>query len=488
MAARLPLDFPFLNGETDDDEDGKTPLHPQIWLRKMERFWDSTTDDKTKVGHITNALEPGSVAEEWWLDVAATDRDTYDKALALFKNRWPTRKKTATSTPIQRVALRNLKLTEEELGEWVGTGKKRTYSHVVWVDKVEGMWKELNDPAGHLLDDIRHNMPQALLDCLALKAEDEYKGEEFFEAIRLVPIDRVVRKAKADAQLRSVVELMANMGGPPPTQAPAPTTPFYPSVTPHNPYYPPAQQTPAQQQQQQMPPVTPTPRYVAPFRRELPAHHQGPTTPPGYRQLPTPSASSPNPFGDMTTPRQSNFYNQVLQAPASPLEGRDTRQGSAQLAKHAADNSVPFTDDEAGHAAYLRAITAFDQANGADGMATFTSTALLPLSPGTSRLATRECYTCGKSSQPPHIGNDCNDPNKIPIRESQWRSYINRYMNPTGQRGTPTAARRYNPQPAIIAQINVTDDGVEFDTGVYPADQLHFSDGSHSGNGQESRR
>lgn len=67
----------------------------------------------------------------------------------------------------------------------------------------------------------------------------------------------------------------------------------------------------------------------------------------------------------MTTPLQPNvFYNQALQAPASPLKGRDTRQGSAQLAKHAADNSTPFADNEAGHAAYQREITAFDQANG----------------------------------------------------------------------------------------------------------------------------
>lgn len=68
----------------------------------------------------------------------------------------------------------------------------------------------------------------------------------------------------------------------------------------------------------------------------------------------TPAASSPNnPFADTTTPRQpNNFYNQVLQAPASPLEGRDTRQGSVQLARHAVETSIPFTDDEAGQAAY----------------------------------------------------------------------------------------------------------------------------------------
>lgn len=121
-------------------------------------------------------------------------------------------------------------------------------------------------------------------------------------------------------------------------------------------------------------------------------------------------------------------------------------------------------------------------------MATFTSTALLSLSPGTLKLGSRECYNCGKLSQPPHVGNDCIDPNKILIRESQWRSYINRFMNPSGQQSSPGNNCRYNPQPAIIAQIGVTDDRVEFDTGVYPADLLQFSEGSFPGNGQESRR
>lgn len=174
--------------------------------------------------------------------------------------------KTVSTALIQRVALRNLKL-KEDLGEWVGTGKKQMYSHVTWVDKVQEMWKELNDLSGHLLDDIRNNMPQALLDCLALKAEDEYKGDMFFKAIHLVPIDCVVRKAKADVQLHSVVELMANLGGAPPLQLPAATTPFYPSVIPHSPYYPSAPHTPAQNQlqQAQVPMITLTPQYVTPF-------------------------------------------------------------------------------------------------------------------------------------------------------------------------------------------------------------------------------
>lgn len=120
--------------------------------------------------------------------------------------------------------------------------------------------------------------------------------------------------------------------------------------------------------------------------------------------------------------------------------------------------------------------------------ATFTSSALLPLTPGTSRLATRECYNCGKSSQPSHLGNDYVDPNKIPVRESQWRSYINRFINPSGQRSSPAMGRRYNPQPAVIAQIGITDDRVEFDAGVYPAEQLQFTETGQSGNGQESRR
>lgn len=64
-----------------------------MWLRKMEQFWDSTTDDAAKISDITNTLEPGSTAEEWWLNIAAGDRDTYVKVLTLFKSKWPTKKR-----------------------------------------------------------------------------------------------------------------------------------------------------------------------------------------------------------------------------------------------------------------------------------------------------------------------------------------------------------------------------------------------------------
>lgn len=71
--------------------------------------------------------------------------------------------------------------------------------------------------------------------------------------------------------------------------------------------------------------------------------------------------------------------------------------------------------------------------------------------------------------------------NRIPIKESQWRSYVSKFLH--GNRNSFATPSRGNP---TISRIAVTDDGVAYDTGLYPADSLTFAD--DSGNGYESRQ
>lgn len=149
------------------------------------------------------------------------------------------------------------------------------------------------------------------------------------------------------------------------------------------------------------------------------------------------------------------------------------------LARQAVTASTPFTDDDVGREAYTNAVRVWEDQNG-QGMCTFL-TALLPLWPGSDRLGTGECFKCGKLSQPPHRGGDCVETNRIPVWEAQWRSYVSKFLN--GNRNTFATPSRNTP---MVVRIAVTEDGIAYDTGIYPADKLAFADDHGSGNSYES--
>lgn len=195
------------------------------------------------------------------------------------------------------------------------------------------------------------------------------------------------------------------------------------------------------------------------------------------QQQPTLGQSSPNPFGDRVTPRPNYFAQRLLNTPASPSAGRD----STYLARQAVTGSTPFNDDEAGREAYSNALRSWEDQNG-QGMCTFLTT-LLPLSPGSDRLGTGECFKCGKATQPAHRGGDCLEANGVPVRESQWRSYVSKYLN--SNRNSYATPNRNNP---TISRIAVTDDGVAYDAQLYPADTMTFTDEQSPGNDYGSRQ
>lgn len=205
-------------------------------MRKMERFWESTLQDTEKLRDLEMSLKPDSTAKIWWKALDAGDKDTYTKAQKLFKDKWPKKQEQEKTMPAKRDILRELTLREEELGKWVGKGKKKNYTHVVWAEKAQKLWKDCKDPGGHLLDNIHRNLPESLRYNLGLAPADKNKGEKVFAAVKAVRIDNVMRIANQAAQLRDITENLAALGtGTRLTQNhlnyafPSPVT-FYPST------------------------------------------------------------------------------------------------------------------------------------------------------------------------------------------------------------------------------------------------------------------
>ena len=386
----------------------------------------------------------------------------------------------------------SMKVTEEEIGKMEGEGRRKDYTHITWADKVEPLWKQLDDKNGLLIPEVRANLPQSLIDCLPDVPDINKDFKVFLQAVCDAPIEKVVRRTEElkriyelEQQVSSLLQLwtpsspMSKM-----TQKFSSTSLNAPTYS-HNSYTRPTLVTP--QTQTTIPsnappqPTNSSTPYVPPFRRQTPPH-----TPNPVRQQPTPVNFNSNPFDDNTTPRPNNSFLQRLQEQqTSPLARKGSNYSVAQSAHR---NSRLYPDDETGHAQYARDIAAWEAIFGKDGQMMFTKDPL-PLTPGSSALGTQECYQCGKATTPAHIAADCTSPIRIPQRESSWRSYINKILFPIGQRGNTPRAPYQQCDHALVAPIYATEgEYVEYDPYLYPIDNVTFRDEPHSGNGLESHK
>jgi hypothetical protein len=95
-----------------------------------------------------------------------------------FKTEWPAMRTLEISTEARRETLMSLKVTEEELGKIVADGKCKEYTHVIWADNAEAIWRLLEDNKGLLIHDIRKNLPEGVLNCIpdTRATREDYKA------------------------------------------------------------------------------------------------------------------------------------------------------------------------------------------------------------------------------------------------------------------------------------------------------------------------
>jgi len=79
--------------------------------------------------HITY----GSGADEWFTNLIATEKDTYDHLVEAFEKQWPLTAAPKTSKTERIQTLKDWLLKPEELGKKVdGLGGVQIWSHVKW--------------------------------------------------------------------------------------------------------------------------------------------------------------------------------------------------------------------------------------------------------------------------------------------------------------------------------------------------------------------
>jgi hypothetical protein len=472
----LPTDFPFFSGDPDDDKAER----PGSWLKRLERTWKSTTSDADKIHDFETSLDADSIAEVWWNKLDVTKKGTWNDVKTAFRTEWPPANIIEISSTAKRATMMSYKLLEEDIGKMEGEGRKRNYTHTIWADKVEPLWKQLEDKNGLLIPEIRANLPQSVIDCIPDVKDINTDFAIFLQAVRDIPVDKMVRRTEELKELRDIKRQLSSL-----TETPkAPPSPMS-QITQRfasSSLYP--QYTYRAATQQPVPAPAPIPTttlatpYVIPHRRQTPPHM---TTP--NRQQPTPTSNT-NPFqDDGTTPRMVNSFYQNLQNTPSPTPRNNDSMALAYLA---VQNSRLYNDDEAGQRQYAKDMATWETVYGVNAQMTWMREHL-PLTPGTVALGSQECYGCGKIG---HTTRDCPLPleERINPRERQWRTYVTKILFPIGSRGTPIRRTQSQPQQnPMVAQINTNDNELwEYDPYLYPIETVSFHD-VEQGNGTESR-
>jgi hypothetical protein len=447
---------------------------PHIWFRRLEGRFDEETKLATKFYRFAKGLEPGRPAEVWFSTLLAASKTDWEVFYGAFSTRWPLPNIVPPSREELLDKLGQTKLTIEEVGMLTERDGDKVYSHVIWAEEVKALVDMLDDTKGHLIPQVRRNLPLAIR--LTLPANLN-TWTTFLDAVTSISMDRLADQRENTETIRH--DILQTMGAS--SQQPSVNTLTSRFAT-TNLYSQPARPAVAYASKPfttQSNPATPIPSTPNIARQTQASAQQWtprvPLTPASHRFGPTPNTPFGSFLSNNSAPHPSSiFSNQKLPPiPQTPTSNR-MQLTNLDLARKAIAASSIFLNTPEGRTNYITSLQAWEAVYPPSREADFT-TAPYPLTPGTAPLGSRECYTCGVQG---HITRD-HDPAIPPVntREQRWRAFIGRHLLSRGRLD-------YN----SVAQINTHDEEtLPYDPAIYNAGQLDFTEEhDNQGNGEEA--
>ena len=389
---------------------------PTTWMqnlntRKVANDW---TDDKA-VSIFESILAEDKKAYKWWHKDLKTMEPTMDRkdwaaVRRAFKERWLPLPEPEEDLESKREELEQMRLTDRDLGTKVTYQGQELYSHVAFANQATRLANEIGDTNAFLLPSIRNQLPEAIKNMLKSTGKRPKTWEEFRKVMTTIPLsdlrEEAAEIAKRDNFYMEVAALRARTSGLTPAMVRSTVQPR-PMLTP-TPNRLPVPQTILAD----MPP----PRYPnPPLTPRIPTQNRFP--PNG-----NPQNSPTNPFQTTPNTNRAPFASPTIGTDTTPT-GRAKESAGDPFANW--DRRSPYPRTTEGKAAYETAIQAWWNRNGFNARATAAD--LIPLTPGTARTGTRDCYSCGRNDRGdarfPHSSEDCTITPKIPAQERSWRAF-----------------------------------------------------------------
>ncbi|KAJ6512744.1 hypothetical protein C8R45DRAFT_1152753 [Mycena sanguinolenta] len=478
---------------------------PHYWLKRLQGTMNFDTKEADKLYHFEMGLAPGTVADKWWTKLTAAEKTSWTELLKAFAKKWP--------VPVEaeelRMRIKGTILRSEDLGKIVGPQGDEMYAHLRWVTDMRPLVEALNDPSMLLKSDVRATLPLEIRSLLPATGLDSW--DKFFTAVEMVDSERVQDELERSARHRlhslpdvdreitgfdperSGADLMAHITAlmaafPEYTSrsrdwsSPAPRT-TYPRATAGTPS---PQKRPPTIQYQTLPRQNLAPPYAPATPQRAPPPHM-----PQMQQAPA-NWQNANPF--FVTPGQPNnagaagFMQRLMQSPASPSAGCGGRGSlggdpvkDLALARRAAANPRIYPATAIGIQQFQVDMAAWD-AKHTGPNAPAPDYATYPLTPGTMPAGSKECWTCGLVTEPPHYGvTKCRatGATQVPVRESNVRALIGNTLYPPGA-CTPGRFQ------SGVSQIDVDEMAGYNALGMYDVHQVLFEEQEEpeSGNGE----
>ncbi|KAF8174310.1 hypothetical protein K438DRAFT_1980322 [Mycena galopus ATCC 62051] len=189
-----------------------------------------------------------------------------------------------------------------------------------------------------------------------------------------------------------------------------------------------------------------------------------------------------NPFmaapGQPSNAAATPFMQRLMQTPGSPSAGRGGRSSlggdpvkDLALAKRTVANPRTYPATTAGMQQFQTDLATWD-AKHAGPNAPAPDYATYPLTPGTTAAGSKECWTCGLVTDPPHFGvNKCRATGAVQVSvcESNIRTLIGNALYPPGAR-TPSRFQ------SGVSQIDADEMGGYNALGMFDIHQMLFKD------------
>ncbi|KAG1795829.1 hypothetical protein EV424DRAFT_1353400 [Suillus variegatus] len=406
MSSDNPRPVPLFHGDYRDKEE------PSLWFAQFQLSLPDNYLDAQRVRRLKMQMAPGSMADQWFDDVAISC-SSFSQFQAEFISRWPPPKPPKYSRAQQKERVMAQVLKEEDIGVWLPGEPTGNYGHVTWATKVMRIAMGMGDSAGLLVEYAVEGIPNVLKDHLTCSYSS---WQEFLQDVESVPAVKL-KRAKEDLNMNrtrdaDIAQLKAQ------SSSAFNTLPF-------------------QFSQMTMDNSRPTqPSYRA-SRTYANANNFLSATP-SANLMAMPTQATPvatvNRFARGAGPNAMGWRNNPFVRPTL------TR---AQIMEKL--NTLPQRQaTEAGRRQYEADVDAWHRMHGTEGTPSLERP--YPLRPGTAVVGSGECYTCGMITEPMHLSSQCVATETLRPQESRWRQYIAAMLRRAAPAQAP--AQTYTVSPA----------------------------------------